>query len=90
MKKVEWIKILLKETYSKCETEKDDINLYSFFNEYFSKFIYPINLNYGKFLNSLAPMKDKYSYDLFTCLIAFLSFLNGNYELFEYISGCLQ
>ena len=72
------IQILLKETYISCEKEKDDINLYKFFNKLFSQFIYPITIKYGKFLDSIASIKEKYPYDLFACLIAFLSFLNGN------------
>lgn len=77
-KKEDWIKILLNETCVICEKEKEDINLYMFFNKLFSQVFYPITNRYVKFLDSLIPMKEKYPYDLFACLIAFLSYLNGN------------
>ncbi len=85
-KKAEWIQILLNVTFSKCEEEKDDINLYSFCNRCFSQFIYPITLIYRNFLTTIGQMKEKYQYDLFGCLIAFLSFLNGNMHYLKIIA----
>ena len=77
-KKIDWVQILLNEACAICEKEKEDIYLYMFFNKLFSQFFYPITKEYSNFLDSINPMKEKYPYDLFACLIAFLSYLNGN------------
>ena len=77
-KKIDWVQILLNEACAICEKEKEDIYLYMFFNKLFSQFFYPITKDYSNFLDSINPMKEKYPYDLFACLIAFLSYLNGN------------
>ena len=77
-KKIDWVQILLNEACAICEKEKEDIYLYKFFNKLFSQFFYPITKEYSNFLDSINPMKEKYPYDLFACLIAFLSYLNGN------------
>lgn len=78
IKKIDWVQILLNEACAICEKEKEDIYLYKFFNKLFSQFFYPITKEYSNFLDSINPMKEKYPYDLFACLIAFLSYLNGN------------
>ena len=76
--KYEWLNTLIQNFYIVCTEESDNFLLYAYFNKFFSLNYSDIFKNYGDFVNSLQSMKFKVEYDLFACLICFLSYLNGN------------
>ena len=67
---------LLNNFYKVCEID-GDATIYDYSNGLFSLFYDKIKENYNSFINKLEDEK-KQIQDLFTCLLSFLSYLNGN------------
>jgi hypothetical protein len=84
-KNCNWLNRLLKSFYRVCLEEKE-IYAYEYFNRLFSLHYDDIKKNYGEFIKSLKHMKLKIKYDLCTCLICFLSYLNGNNKFLNILS----
>ena len=80
-KNCEWLNKLLKSFFKNCLEEEGNIKKeYEYFNRLFSLHYDEISQNYSEFLKTLKQMKKEIDYDLFGCLISFLSFINGNKE----------
>jgi len=77
-KKFMWIKNMLQSFYNTLIAEEDDKSTYENLNQLFSIHYNKIKENFGEFINSLVQKKIKVKYDLFSVLITFLSYLNGN------------
>ena len=75
-KKHTWLNDLLNSFYIVCEID-GDATIYNYSNGLFSLFYDKIMENYNSFINKLKDEK-KQIQDLFTCLLSFLSYLNGN------------
>ena len=84
-KKYAWLNDLLKNFYYLCEADGDDNNIYNYSNGLFSLFYDKIIKDYNPFINKLKDEKSKIN-DLFTCLLLFLSYLNGNDKFSNIIS----
>ena len=67
---------LLNNFYKVCEID-GDATIYNYSNGLFSLFYDKIMENYNSFINKLEVEK-KQIQDIFTCLLSFLSYLNGN------------
>ena len=80
-KNCEWLNKLLKSFFKNCLEEEGNIKKeYEYFNRLFSLHYDEISQKYFEFLKTLKQMKKEIDYDLFGCLISFLSFINGNKE----------
>ena len=84
-KKHTWLNNLLNSFYIVCEIDGDD-TIYNYSNGLFSLFYDKIMENYNSFINKLKDEK-KQIQDLFTCLLSFLSYLNGNDKYSNIISN---
>ena len=83
-KKYIWLNDLLNNFYKVCEID-GDATIYDYSNGLFSLFYDKIKENYNSFINKLEDEK-KQIQDLFTCLISFFSYLNGNDKYSNIIS----
>ena len=83
-KKHTWLNDLLNNFYKVCEID-GDATIYDYSNGLFSLFYDKIKENYNSFINKLEGEK-KQIQDLFTCLISFFSYLNGNDKYSNIIS----
>jgi len=84
-KNFNWLNRLLKSFYRVCLEEKES-QAYEYFNRLFSLHYDDITQNYCQFLKALKQMKSIIKYDLCTCLICLLSFLNGNNKFLKLLS----
>ena len=76
-KKHTWLNDLLKNFYYLCESDGEDSNIYNYSNGLFNLFYDKIIKDYNTFIFKLKDEKSKIN-DLFTCLLLFFSYLNGN------------
>ena len=84
-KKYAWLNDLLKNFYYLCEADGEDNNIYNYSNGLFSLFYDKIIKDYNAFIFKLKDEKSKIN-DLFTCLLLFFSYLNGNDKFSNIIS----
>ena len=82
--KYTWLEDLLNNFYKVCEID-GDVTIYDYSNGLFSLFYGNIIENYSSFINQIKCEKKKIQ-DLFTYLISFLSYLNGNDKYSKIIS----
>jgi hypothetical protein len=73
-----WIKDMLQSFYNTLIIEEDNNILYDNLNQLFSIYYNSIKENFSEFISSLEQKKSTEKNDLFSLLITFLSFLNGN------------
>jgi len=73
-----WLSKLLKSFFRNLLEVDNNIEAYEYLNRFFSLHYVDIIQNYSNFIQALNQVKQKFQYDLCSCLISFLSFLNGN------------
>ena len=81
-----WLSKLLKSFFRNLLEVDNNIEAYEYLNRFFSLHYVDIIQNYSNFIQALNQVKQKFQYDLCSCLISFLSFLNGNKKYMKIIT----
>ena len=85
-KDCEWLNKLVKSFYRICLETEDMNTALEFFNRLFSLHYDEITNKYFEFIKAFKQVNLKDKYDLYDCLISFLSFLNGNDKFLPILS----
>ena len=76
-----WLDVFFERFIDLCGRQlDDDYTSYVIFNKFFTIYYNNIYRDFNDFIKSLEKVKTNFKYDLFSVLISFLSYINGNSE----------